>query len=72
VSAGCSTSPSGLSYDVGELDSAGPSWGIAAIMAFGTVNNAPVVDHEMPARREMFVLEKYLGDAGEEDVLGGR
>jgi hypothetical protein len=60
-----------LTWDVGELDSSGPQWGIAAILAYGTSNNAPVVDHEAPARREAFVIERYLGDAGEDDVLGG-
>lgn len=60
-----------LSYDVGELDSGGPQWGIAAILAYGTSNNAPVVDHELPARREAFVIERHLGDAGEDAVLGG-
>lgn len=61
----------GLVYDVGELDSAGPQWGIAAILAYGTSNNAPVVDHTKPAAREGLVLQEKLGDAGEDAVLGG-
>lgn len=61
----------GLVYDVGELDSAGPQWGIAAILAYGTSNNAPVVDHTKPAMREGLVLQEKLGDAGEDAVLGG-
>lgn len=61
----------GLNYRIGELDSAGPSWGIAAIMAFGTSNNAPVVDITQPARKEAFTIERHLGAAGEQAVLGG-
>jgi hypothetical protein len=61
----------GLAYRIGELDSAGPSWGIAAIMAFGTSNNAPVVDITQPARKEAFAIERHLGAAGEQAVLGG-
>lgn len=60
----------GLVYDIGELDSAGPQWGIAAILAYGTSNNAPVVDHTKPATREGLVLQEKLGDAGEDAVLG--
>src|SRR6185436_816065 len=58
-------------YDIGELDSAGPSWGIAAIMACGTSNNAPNVDFTRAASREGLVIQERLGDAGEDAVLGG-
>jgi hypothetical protein len=61
----------GLAYDIGELDSAGPSWGIAAIMAFGTSNNAPVVDHTKPIHREALVVQEKLADVGEDALLGG-
>lgn len=64
-------SDDGLSYRIGELDSAGPSWGIAAIMAWGTSNNAPVVDIMQPARKEAFAIERHIGAAGEQAVLGG-
>lgn len=60
-----------LTYDIGELDSAGPQWGIAAILAFGTSNNAPVVDHTKPLHRETLVVSERLGDAGHDAVLGG-
>jgi hypothetical protein len=60
----------GLVYEVGELDSAGPQWGIAAILAYGTSNNAPVVDHTAALRREVPAIERHLGDAGEEAALG--
>lgn len=60
----------GLSYEVGELDSGGPQWGIAAILAYGTSNNAPVVDHTAALHAEAPLIEKYLGDGGEDAVLG--
>lgn len=60
-----------LAYDIGELDSAGPSWGIAAILAFGTSNNAPVVDHTRALHREALVVSEKLADAGQDSVLGG-
>lgn len=61
----------GLSYRIGELDSAGPQWGIAAILAFGTSNNAPVVDHTKALHGEAEKVAHYLGEAGENAVLGG-
>lgn len=61
----------GLTYEVGELDSGGPQWGIAAILAYGTSNNAPVVDHTACLHAEAPLIEKYLGDGGEDAVLGG-
>lgn len=62
---------SGLAYDVGELDSAGPQWGIAAILAYGTSNNAPVVDFTKAGTREGLVISERMGDAGQDAVLGG-
>lgn len=56
--------------EIGELDSAGPQWGIAAILAYGTSNNAPVVNLTGALYREVPALTKYLGDAAENDVLG--
>lgn len=61
----------GLAYKVGELDSAGRQWGIAAILAYGTSNNAPNVDHKAALRRETPRILLYLGAAGEDAVLGG-
>lgn len=60
-----------LTYDIGEIDSAGPQWGLAAILAYGTSNNAPNVDHVRPLRREALVVSEKLGDAGQDAVLGG-
>ena len=62
----------GLAYEVGELDSAGRQWGIAAILAFGTANNAPRVDHTAGLRRELPSIVRHLADDGEDSVLGGR
>ncbi|WP_232676678.1 hypothetical protein [Nocardioides sp. R-C-SC26] len=60
-----------LDYRIGELDSAGPQWGLAAILAFGTSNNAPVVDHTAALYRELPQVEHHLGNAGEDAVFGG-
>lgn len=61
----------GLAYEIGELDSSGPQWGLAAILAFGTSNNAPVVDKNAGLRREAPVMIQYLGTTAEDSVLGG-
>lgn len=61
----------GLAYEVGELDSGGPQWGIAAILAYGTSNNAPNVDHTAGLRKETPAIERHLGNAGEDSILGG-
>lgn len=58
-------------YEIGELDSAGVQWGLAAILAYGTSNNAPVVDHTKALRGEAAEIDRHLGDAGEAAVLGG-
>jgi len=60
----------GLAYEIGELDSAGPQWGLAGILAYGTSNNAPVVDHTAGLRREVPAIERHLESAGEDSVLG--
>jgi hypothetical protein len=62
----------GLSYEIGELDSAGRQWGIAAILAFGTANNAPVVDHAAGLRREAPTMLNHLADDAEGSVFGER
>lgn len=61
----------GLSYKVGEIDSAGPQWGLAAILSYGTSNNAPVADHRKSLWQEAPSIIKHLGEAGEDAVLGG-
>lgn len=65
------TDAHGLGYEIGELDSAGRQWGLAAILAYGTSNNAPVVDHTAALRGEAPLLDKHLGDVAEDAVLGG-
>lgn len=60
----------GLAYEIGELDSGGPQWGIAAILAFGTSNNAPNVDHAAGLRRETPSMVRHLADDAEDSVLG--
>ncbi|HET7386565.1 MAG TPA: hypothetical protein VFJ19_07890 [Nocardioidaceae bacterium] len=61
----------GLAYEIGELDSAGPQWGLAAILAFGTSNNAPVVDKNAALRRETPIMVQHLLDGGADSVFGG-
>lgn len=61
----------GLTYEIGELDSAGPQWGLAGILAYGTSNNAPVVDHTASLWREAPVMATHLGADAEDSVLGG-
>lgn len=65
------TDGAGFAYEIGELDSGGPQWGIAAILAYGTSNNAPVADHRLPLRLETPVMLRHLGDDAEDSVLGG-
>lgn len=59
----------GLDYKIGELDSAGPQWGLAAIYAYGTSNNAPLIDHTAALVGEAEQIEKHIGDAAEDAVL---
>jgi len=61
----------GFAYEIGELDSAGRQWGLAAILAYGTSNNAPVVDHTAGLWREAPVMAMHLGDDAEDSVFGG-
>ena len=60
----------GNRYEIGELDSAGPQWGLAAILSYGTSNNAPVADHRAPLRREAPAMLHHLLDAAEDSVFG--
>ncbi|GAA1138373.1 hypothetical protein [Nocardioides aquiterrae] len=61
----------GLTWEIGELDSAGYRWGLAAILTFGTSNNAPVVDHTAALWREMPTTISHLGGDAEDSVLRG-
>lgn len=61
----------GLAFEIGELDSAGPQWGLAAILAYGTSNNAPVADHRKSLREEAPIMLRYLGSDATDSVLGG-
>jgi hypothetical protein len=45
---------------------------LANFAAFGSINNAPVMDHRAAMRRELPSLVRYLGDEGEEAAIGGR
>lgn len=60
----------GLRFEIGELDSAGYRWGLAAILAFGTSNNAPVVDHTAALWREAPVMINHLGGDAADAVFG--
>lgn len=58
-------------WEIGELDSGGPQWGIAAILEFGTSNNAPRTDRKKSLRKEVPIIMHHLGVAAEDSVLGG-
>src|SRR5689334_12657901 len=59
-----------LDYEIG-FDKVGQG-NLANIAVYGSVNNAPVMESPlMAARREIPAIERHLGDAGEEAVLGG-
>lgn len=60
-----------FAWEIGELDSGGPQWGIAAILAYGTSNNAPVADHVKALRLETPNIMRHLADEAEDAVLGG-
>lgn len=58
-----------LSYEIG-FDKRGQG-SLANIAAFGSVNNAPVMQSPaMLARHEIPEILRHLGDTGEESVLG--
>ena len=58
-------------WEIGELDSGGPQWGLPHILQYGTVNNAPVADIKNALRGEIPEIMRHLGDAAEDSVLGG-
>jgi hypothetical protein len=58
-----------LDYEVG-FDKVGQGK-LANIIVYGSVNNAPVFDHTEALRMEIPELQRHLGDAGEDSVLGG-
>lgn len=74
--------PNAISYDpvqtVGEIeyeigvDKTGPQGGLGNILAYGTSNNAPVVDHTAALHREAPIVEQKIADAGENAPLGAR
>lgn len=45
---------------------------LAHILAFGSVNNAPVFDHTRALRQNIPAVLRMLGDEGEDAVFGGR
>jgi hypothetical protein len=59
-----------LEYEIG-VDKDGPQGGLGNILAYGTSNNAPVVDHTLSLHREVPSLERRLGEAAEDAVFGG-
>lgn len=57
-------------WEIGELDSGGRQWGIAAILEYGTVNNSPRTDMKSSLRKEVPAIMRHLGDEAENAVLG--
>lgn len=60
-----------FAWEIGELNSAGPQWGLAAILSYGTSNNAPVADHRKSLLEETPIMMAYLGVDAKDAVLGG-
>lgn len=59
-----------LEYEIG-FDKRGQG-NLANIAVYGSVNNAPIMESPAQlARYEIPAIERHLGDAGEEAVLGG-
>lgn len=58
-------------YEIG-VDKNSDQGPLAHILAFGSVNNAPVVDKNAALRRELPIIQEHLADAAEESVLGRR
>ena len=59
-----------LDYEIG-FDKVGQG-NLAVFAVYGSINNAPIMESPaMLARRELPEIERHLGDAGEESVLGG-
>jgi len=59
----------GLNYEIG-FDKVGQG-NLANFAAFGSINNAPVLDLNAPLRREVPFILRALAGAGEDSVLGG-
>ena len=57
----------GLSAEIG-VDKRGPQGGLGNILAFGTSKNAAVVDHTAALRRELPLIEKFLGQLGADSL----
>ena len=58
-----------LDYEIG-FDKVGQG-NLANFAAFGSINNAPVMDHTAALRHEIPEIMRHLGDEGEDAVLGG-
>lgn len=58
----------GLAFEVG-VNKNGPQGALGNLLAFGSSNNAAVVDHTAAMRRELPSLQRYLADVAE-DALG--
>lgn len=59
-------------WEIGELDSGGRQWGIAAILEYGTVNNSPRTDMKASLRKEIPAIMRHLGDEAAAAVFGRR
>lgn len=59
-----------LRYEIG-FDKEGQG-NLANIAAFGSVNNAPVMDHRAALRREVPYIMRRLGNVGENAAVGTR
>lgn len=62
-----------LAYEIGiDKGQSGDQGDLGNILAFGSANNAPVVDHTAALRREAPLVLHHLALDAQESVLGGR
>jgi hypothetical protein len=56
---------------IGFIPGTGNQASLAHIIAYGSVNNAPTMDHTSALRKATPHIMRELGETAEEDVLGG-
>lgn len=64
------TKEGGYAAEIGLGPKKGTQGALAHIIAYGSVNNAPVYDHTSALRRSTPFLERLFADGAEESVLG--
>lgn len=65
------TKEGGYAAEIGLGPKKGTQGSLAHIIAYGSVNNAPVYDHTSALRRSTPAIERMFADGAEDAVLGG-